>query len=137
MTLFLLPAAAVSFAVGLPNIFILLLLLLLLLCSSEPAGVRDVIQATLLGSLLFLDRSDLLREWSQAGGPAAHMAAAMQAGTGGGARVCVCVCMCWCVLVVASLLDRCSRCWEAYIGMCMCASTIYVIYVQMHTGHVT
>ena len=51
--------------------------------------MRDVIQATLLGSLLFLDKADLLREWQQAGGPAAAVAAAVltggqgQAGTGG------------------------------------------------------
>jgi hypothetical protein len=42
--------------------------------------VRDVIQATLLGSLLFLDRADLLREWQQSGGAAAAMAAAVLAG---------------------------------------------------------
>ena len=42
--------------------------------------MRDVIQATLLGSLLFLDRADLLREWQQSGGAAAAMAADLQAG---------------------------------------------------------
>lgn len=42
--------------------------------------MRDVIQATLLGSLLFLDRADLLREWQQSGGAAAAMAAVAAAG---------------------------------------------------------
>jgi hypothetical protein len=41
-------------------------------CSSE----LDVIKATLLGSLLFLDKADLLREWRIAGGPAAAAALA-------------------------------------------------------------
>jgi hypothetical protein len=44
--------------------------------------VRDVIQATLLGSLLFLDRADLLREWQQSGGAAAALAAAAAAAAG-------------------------------------------------------
>lgn len=44
--------------------------------------MRDVIQATLLGSLLFLDRADLLREWQQSGGTAAAMAAAVLSGHG-------------------------------------------------------
>eukprot|EP00879_Flechtneria_rotunda_P025668 GHRR01027302.1.p1 GENE.GHRR01027302.1~~GHRR01027302.1.p1 ORF type:complete len:146 (+),score=63.48 GHRR01027302.1:865-1302(+) len=57
----------------------------LFICRS-PVGALDTVKATLLGSLLFLDRNDLIREWHLAGGRSATAAALLAAAPAAGSR---------------------------------------------------